>query len=73
MKRPLEAFSLASLTQVLHYLGVPFSSWYRKNARSARPPGPKKRLVTPHLEQGIKRMAEANPWYGYKRIAAMGR
>jgi len=73
VKRGLEGFCLARLTETLHYLGVPLSSWYRKSGGRGRVPGPKKKPVPSHLEWGIKRMAEANPWYGYKRIAVMCR
>lgn len=73
VNKGLEEFDRARLTETLDHLGVPLSSWYRKSAEAARPPGPRKKPVPEHLEQGIKAMAEANPWYGYKRIAVMCR
>jgi len=73
VKQGLEGFGPARLTETLHYLGVPLSSWYRKSVGSATAPGPKRKPVPAHLERGIKWMAEANPWYGYKRVAVMCR
>jgi transposase InsO family protein len=70
----LAEFETARLTETLHYLGLPVSSWYRSKKRGDRQrPGPKKKPFPVELERSIRSVAEANPWYGYKRIAVMCR
>jgi transposase InsO family protein len=63
------------LTKVLHALGVVQSRWYvlpvPEEQRRRR--GPKPKEVPAHIHAWVKGMAEANPWYGYKRIAVMCR
>jgi putative transposase len=63
------------LTGVLSHLGVASSSWYRASipAEERRRPGPPPREVSPEVTRWVIEMAEANPWYGYKRIAVMCR
>ena len=74
MKRGLEEFLKARITETLRHLDPPLSSWYRgKKSESKQRPGPKKKPIPFELEQGVKAMAESNPWYGYKRIAVMCR
>ena len=73
VEQGMKEFGLARVTETLHHLGVAVSTWYRKRKRSGKAPGPKKKPVPAHLAEGIKKMAEANPWYGYKRIAVMCR
>lgn len=65
----------ARLTEVLSYLGISTSSWYY---RSAPKPAhqPKMRIpltVSAENAMSVIRMAEENPWYGYKRIGVMCR
>lgn len=69
----------ARLTAVLAALEIAASSWYRlcrpqqREHPERQRPGPKPRPVAPALERGVLAMANANPWYGYKRIAVMCR
>lgn len=73
IQKGMKEFGRARLTETLNHLGVGVSSWYRKREGSPKAPGPKKKPVPAYLAKGIKKMAEANPWYGYKRIAVMCR
>ena len=63
------------ITGVLSALSIPASSWYRKPIPEAerRRPGPKPRVIPEEVIQAVVRMATANPWYGYQRIAVMCR
>ena len=63
------------LTEVLKLLGVATSSWYRvaRPTEEHRPRGPAPKPVDATVEAAVRTMAEANPWYGYKRIAVMCR
>lgn len=63
------------LTKVLAALGIPTSSWYRRSVPEAerRRPGPPPKVVDPHVAEVVVKMATANPWYGYRRIAVMCR
>jgi putative transposase len=63
------------LTKVLDALGVARSSWYHQvvPVEKRKRPGPKAKPVPPEIEQAVLAMAQANPWYGYKRIAVMCR
>jgi putative transposase len=63
------------LTGVLAALGIAVSSWYRtavpENKR--RRPGPRPKPIPEPIERAVLKMAQDNPWYGYKRIAVMCR
>ena len=63
------------LTKVLGALGVVRSRWdvAAVAPEQRRRRGPKPKAVPPQVREGVKTMAEANPWYGYKRIAVMCR
>jgi len=63
------------LTRVLAGLGIASSSWYRPVIRpeQRRRPGPRPRELSPEVTGRVLAMAQANPWYGYKRIAVMCR
>lgn len=63
------------LTRVLKLLGVAPSSWYRRGAAADQPQrrGPAPKPVDPVVVGAVLAMAQANPWYGYKRIAVMCR
>ena len=64
----------ARLTKVLGALGVVPSRWYAAVVPQERGrPGPKPKAVPGPVYEGVKPMAETNPWYGYKRIAVMCR
>lgn len=63
------------LTGVLAALDIATSSWYRKPvpAEQRRRPGPAPKPIPDQLVQAVVKMAQDNPWYGYKRIAVMCR
>jgi putative transposase len=63
------------LTGVLACLQIAPSSWYRTPVADAerKRPGPKRKPVIAWVEDVVLKMANANPWYGYKRIAVMCR
>jgi putative transposase len=63
----------ARTTQVLHALEVPVSSWYREATAERKRPGPLAQPIPAEIEAAVVKMATANPWYGYKRIAVMCR
>ncbi len=60
---------------MLDALGVPRSSWYRKPvpAEDRKRPGPPPNLIPPEIVCGVTKVAEMNPWYGYKRVAVICR
>ena len=60
---------------MLKQLGIARSSWYRclVSEGQRKRPGPKAKSIPPEVEAAVVEMAEANPWYGYKRIAVMCR
>lgn len=63
------------LTGVLDALGVASSSWYRRPVPEdqRRRPGPAPKPVPEEIVRAVVKMAQENPWYGYKRIAVMCR
>ena len=64
----------ARLSRVLKALGVSSSTWYYKPVKSDRDRRRRKAYsVPPEVELPVMKMAEENPWYGYKRIAVMCR
>ncbi len=71
----LEQPGPSRLTGVLEALGVRTSSWYqrRKPDDERKRPGPRPKEIPSEIEESVRAMAEANPWYGYKRIAVMCR
>ena len=71
----VESGKRVRLTRVLAALGVAGSSWYRKplSAEERKKPGPQPQAVPKGIEELIVRMAEAHPWYGYKKIAVICR
>jgi putative transposase len=60
-------------TQVLGYLGIATSSWYRQPSQERKRPGPPPQQVPDEVLTVVVEMATSNPWYGYKRIAVMCR
>jgi transposase InsO family protein len=62
-------------TRVLGVLGIATSSWYRKPTPPGerRRPGPAPTPIPDEVLLAVVKMAVDNPWYGYKRIAAMCR
>ncbi len=60
-------------TQVLRYVGIATSSWYRLPSEQPKRPGPKPQAVPAEVVTAVVAMATTNPWYGYKRIAVMCR
>ncbi len=65
----------ARLTGVLGALGVASSSWYRQPVPEdqRRRPGPAPKPVPEEIVRAVVKMAQDNPWHGYKRIAVMCR
>ncbi len=64
----------ARLRAVLPALGIPAATWYYRPVRREIDGRRPRRLVVPgNLEQAVVAMAEANPWYGYKRTRVMCR
>lgn len=63
------------LTNLLSALGIASSSWYRSSVppEQRKRPGPAPKPIDPIVVRWVLAMAEANPWYGYKRIAVMCR
>jgi putative transposase len=63
------------LTGVLAALDVAASSWYRKPVPEGqrRRPGPAPTPIPDQIVEAVVKMAQDNPWYGYKRIAVMCR
>lgn len=71
VKRMLDEHPGARLAVVLRFLGIPRSTWYytpRKTAKDGRKRG---NPVAEAIVKVVIKMAEDNPWYGYKRIAVM--
>jgi transposase InsO family protein len=62
-------------TRLLAALDIATSSWYRRpvplEERKRR--GPPPQPIAPSIRQAVIDLATANPWYGYQRIAVMGR
>jgi transposase InsO family protein len=75
IRKMTDATGHARITGVLSALEIPTSSWYRKPIPEAerRRRGPKPRAIPEEIVQTVVRMATANPWYGYQRIAVMCR
>ncbi|MGH8532007.1 MAG: transposase [Gammaproteobacteria bacterium] len=63
----------ARLSRVLGILGIARSVWYAKPVGEPRKPGRKSKGVPEELAARIKVLAEAYPWWGYKRIAVIAR
>jgi transposase InsO family protein len=65
----------ARLTNVLSAVGIASSSWYRQpvSSKQRKRPGPAPHSIDPQVVLWVLAMAQANPWYGYKRIAVMCR
>ena len=63
------------LTEVLRWLDIAPSSWYRPRvaAGEGKRPGPSPKPIAEEVRKVVVAMAELNPWYGYKRIAVMCR
>ena len=75
MKEEIGTLSAARWTNVLGYLGIASSTWYRVRPEGYAPrkPGRSPQLINPQVEQWVVDRATKNPWYGYKRIAVMCR
>ena len=73
MRREMSEACEVRLVGVLKALGIAASTWYRKPAEERKRPGPRPGAVSPEISGWVRRMAIANPWYGYKRIAVMCR
>ena len=74
VRAAVQADARSRLWGVLMALGIASSTWYYRPVRSEvdgrrRPPI----VVPPAIDRAVAKMAKANPWYGYKRIAVMCR
>ena len=67
--------SIVRMTHVLDALGLSRSSWYRPSlpACERKRPGPAARPIPQPIVRLVIYMAELYPWYGYKKIAVIGR
>ena len=55
-------------------LGVALSSWYYRPTASTKTKRRwSRKPIAPKIVKGVIKIAEDNPWYGYKRIAVMCR
>jgi putative transposase len=74
-KSEKEKSSSLRLTEVLSHLGIRTSRWYYKPIPKPEEKGTIQIPLTVDAETGaaVFRMAEENPWYGYKKIAVMCR
>ena len=75
MHEAVDATPKARLCAVLVALGIAISTWYYRPqpfTSRKRPRWRRKELPSDVVEKVVK-MAEDNPWYGYKRIAVMCR
>jgi transposase InsO family protein len=61
------------LRRVLAALGVSRSVWYARKTGARCKPGRKPKPVPEALATAIRELAERYPWWGYKRIAVVGR
>ena len=63
------------LSAVCQMLGIASSTWYRApgDPDQRRRPGPQPKPIPDEVVRWIVAMAQANPWYGYKKIAVMCR
>jgi len=63
------------LIVVLTLLGIAASSWYYRPRRRKKPGrgSQSPRGLPSDVEERVVAIAEANPWYGYKRIAVLCR
>jgi transposase InsO family protein len=73
LRELLIAEPTARTTEVLHVLEVPVSNWYRRPKAERKRPGPPAQPIPAEIVATVVKMATANPWYGYKRIAVMCR
>jgi transposase InsO family protein len=71
----IDATPKARLCAVLVALGIAISSWYYRPrpVTSRKPPRWRRKVLAPEVVEKVVKMAEGNPWYGYKRIAVMCR
>lgn len=67
------AVAAVRLCQVLGWLGIARSTWYRHRASEPKRPGRKPKAVPETLARIIGYFAKLYPWWGYKRIAVVTR
>lgn len=73
MEQALEAEPEARMTKVLEHLAIARSSGYYRRVQSAKRPGPKPKRLPQGLVSEIGERAKRYPWWGYQRIAVLGR
>ena len=71
--RACAATPAVRLNRVLRALGVATSVWYARRKGEPKRPGRKPKPVPEALAQAIRELANRYPWWGYKRIAVVGR
>jgi len=63
----------ARLTGVVSAIGWARSSFFQRPGESRKRPGPAPRWLDPVRAQGVREVAWAYPWWGYKKIAVVCR
>lgn len=61
------------VNRVLRWLGITRSVWYARRKGDPKKPGRKPQPVPEEIAEAIRTLAEAFPWWGYKRIAVIAR
>lgn len=61
------------LTETLKHLDLSSSTWYRKPVENPKPRGRPRKSPHPEQVEAIRRLCEAYPFWGYKRIAFVAR
>lgn len=69
----IDQFPDARLNRLLEALGIGRSAWYARKKRDPKKPGRKPVPVPEALAMVIRGLARLFPWWGYKRIAVVGR
>jgi putative transposase len=61
------------LSRVLRWLSITRSVWYARRKGEPKKPGRKPQPVPEEIAEAIRTLANAFPWWGYKRIAVIAR
>lgn len=71
VRERVESSPPARLKAVVHAVGWPSSSFFRRPLLVRRKSGPAPRAVDPELSRVVCSFAEKYPWWGYKRLAVV--